>query len=203
MRLLIRIFSINRAKINVFSTGNPATDVSVDVAKKSIRQKWVNFWKMLFRDYKEVLGDTAEKMREHPLKSSIWFSVLGFAFTCCSLNPDEIHYRESIVNKSNEMIFIGKPIRNPSAEEYLNTIELHYNRNQIKRISFGLFSVIIYNHKTETSGLFKDNCKYVQPTYLEIVKNNVIDIGFWNKWWILETKMTDYDVNPNEWPSTI
>lgn len=169
-----------------------------DTTKTPVLRQWMSYWKQLMNDYKDVIIDAGKHMKDHPVKSTIWLTLFTGAYTCSVLNPDEANFRAHIINKSNDLIFVGKSIRNPATVDHLRVIESYYNSDQIKRISFGIFSVILRDYKTRSSGVFKDNCSYTQPTYLEIIRDNIIDIGFLKKWWILEKKMLDYDVNDTE-----
>lgn len=176
-----------------------STTAESEVKKESTLKRWCMFWKLLLRDYRDVFFETNKNIKEHPIKSVIFLSSIIFAEICCLLNPDDIHYRETILKKSNELIFVSKSIRNPNADEYLRTIESYFNTGEIGRISFGIFSVIYQNYKCRHSALYKDTCTYIQPTYLQFVRDNIIDIGFWNKWWFFEKAMKDYDISPSEW----
>ncbi|XKL68237.1 hypothetical protein PGB90_003728 [Kerria lacca] len=202
MFFIKRVILNNNLKRNIFKSSKDSSETTDEAKKSSIFQKWTTFWKLLFNDYRDVIIDISKHAKEHPVKTSVWFSIFGSTATCCALNPDELQYRENIIQKSNELIFVGKQIRNPAADEYLQTIEWYYNQGLVKRINFGVFCLILCNFKNEKSGLFKDNLSYVQPTYSEIIQNYIIDIGFWNKYWLLDKKMIDYDINPNEWNSS-
>lgn len=45
--------------------------------------------------------------------------------------------------------------------------------------------------------LYKTVCPYLKPRYLTF-HERIIDVGALDKWWVLETKMKDYDVNESE-----
>lgn len=180
-------------------TPSPALNSPANAPKTPLLKKWFSYWKALLNDYKDVMVEAAKHAKEHPVKSSIWATLLCSAYTCGVMNPDEHHFRAQIVNSANDLIFVGKTIRNPATVDYLRTVESYYNSGQIRYISLGIFSVILRDYKTRTSGVYKDNCSYTQPTYLEIIRDHIIDVGFFNKWWILESKMIDCDVNETEW----
>lgn len=196
--MVLRLCKLNlfHRPIKFYCTG---TTNPVEVPKKSLQQKWKELLKALVNDYKDVFVDCGKYVKEHPLKSGMWFSICASFLTCQSFNPSENNFRARVIEKSNELIFVGKPVRNPEAEEHLKNIESYYNQDQILRLSFGLFSVILRNFKSSRCDLFQENCSYIQPSYLEIVRHHIIDVGFLNKWWIFDRKMIDFDINPNEW----
>ena len=180
-------------------TPTATSNSTASTPKTPIFRKWVSYWKALLNDYKDVIIEAAKHAKDHPVKSTIWFTIFSSAYTCGVMNPDEHSFRASIVNSANDLIFIGKPIRNPETVEYLRTVESYYNSGKIRCISLGICSVILRDFKTKTSGAYQDNCSYTQPTYLEIIRDHIVDVGFFDRWWILESKMIDCDVNNTEW----
>ncbi|KAK7579738.1 hypothetical protein V9T40_000367 [Parthenolecanium corni] len=197
--MIFRLSKLNSCRRTTKFYCSTTSTNSVQVPKKSLQQRLKEHLKALVNDYKEVFVDCGRYVKEHPLKSGLWFSIGAAFLTCQSLNPSENTFRARVIEKSNELIFIGKSARNPEAEEHLQNIESYYNENQILRLSFGLFSVILRNFKSSRCDSFKENCSYIQPSYAEIVRNHIIDFGFLNKWWIFDRKMLDFDINPNEW----
>ncbi len=53
-------------------------------------------------------------------------------------------------------------------------------------------------------GAFTATCEYTKPRFLETLglwrsDSRLVDIGFLGRWWILEKKMHDCDINEDEW----
>lgn len=167
--------------------------------KGTIIEKLITFWQSLFRDYKDVFYESLNDIKGNPKKSIIIFSLLGGVTICWQMNPNDISYRESVIKNSHRVFLLGTAIRNPACVEYLKLIETYYNQGRIQRISLGLCSFIVLNSKSSNTALYRENCEYLQPSYLSMISNNILDVGFLDKWWIMERKMLDYDVNPEEW----
>lgn len=34
---------------------------------------------------------------------------------------------------------------------------------------------------------------------MDILRERVVDVGFLGHWWMMERRMKDFDINPNEW----
>ena len=49
-----------------------------------------------------------------------------------------------------------------------------------------------------TLGEFPAKCKYLEPQYLDLPKR-VIDVGFLDRWWVMEAKLENCDINEDEW----
>lgn len=56
--------------------------------KGTILEKWVNYWKTVIRDYKDVGVSLKQDIKEKPLKSSLYFTGAAFVGLCIKLNPD-------------------------------------------------------------------------------------------------------------------
>ncbi len=50
----------------------------------------------------------------------------------------------------------------------------------------------------EGCGLYKSQCEYLKPGYLDFL-DRVVDIGCMGRWWMADKFLKDYDINPEEW----
>lgn len=81
------------------STGRPFTTRAIENLKSTsekingkikgtILEKWVNYWKTVIRDYKDVGVSLKQDIKEKPLRSSLYFTGAAFVGLCVKLNPD-------------------------------------------------------------------------------------------------------------------
>uniref|UniRef100_A0A1B6H264 Mitochondrial import inner membrane translocase subunit Tim29 n=1 Tax=Cuerna arida TaxID=1464854 RepID=A0A1B6H264_9HEMI len=166
--------------------------------KSTVLEKWGTYWKDLIKDYTDVLKDTIEDSKKYPRKTLGILSLFGFVFLSCKTNPDDISYRENVLKCSNDVLLVGKAIRNPNTDQFLTAVENCYNLGVIRRLSFGIISVMWIDNYSSELGIFKAECSYLKPQYLTF-SSRLIDIGFFGKWWKLEKIMKDYDINHEEW----
>lgn len=166
--------------------------------KGTIVEKWAKYWEGLIHDYSEVFRDTVQQSRERPYRTAFYFTLTSGLVYAGKNNPTEMDHRDQVLDYQNLIGLVGKPIRNPKAEVYLKTLEDSYNFGLIRRFSFGFFSIIWLDNFDKAVGLYKAQCEYLKPKYLTFYER-IIDVGFLNKFWILERRMLDYDTNPNEW----
>lgn len=166
--------------------------------KGTIVERWADYWKNLLHDYAEVVKDTAISVKQKPLKAAALATVLGVGTYCVKNNPDELSYRDAVISYSEEMMFVGPSVRNPVTTRYLKDIEKSYNEGTIHRLSFGLFSVIWIDDYNDCLGIYKAQCNYLGLPFYRF-HERIIDIGFLNKWFVLDKYMEDFDVNPEEW----
>lgn len=166
--------------------------------KGTIFEKWKDYWQNLFFDYRDVAKDTIKTAKSEPKKSAAILSLFAFSTYCFKTNPDENNYRDTVISYSTQLIMIGPAIRNPGAKKYLEEIETYYNQEILKRVSLGLFSLILKENYNDYIGIYKAHCPYLEVPFYKFYEK-IVDIGFMNRWHILEKEMIDCDVNPQEW----
>lgn len=166
--------------------------------KGTIVEKWAKYWDGLIHDYAEVFRDTVKQSKEKPYRTALYFSIASGLYYAGKNNPTEMDFRDQVVEYQNLFGLVGKPVRNPNSEVYLKTLENWYNAGVIRRFSLGFFSIMWLDNYDKDVGLYKAQCEYLKPSYLTF-HERIIDVGFLNRFWNLERKMEDYDMNPNEW----
>lgn len=92
---------------------------------------------------------------------------------------------------------VGKSVRNSMCENYVQWLGQCYNEGIVRRMNLGIISLIWLDDYDKMCSLYKTVCPYLKIRYLTFYQR-IIDIGFLDKWWILENKMKDYDVNEAE-----
>ncbi|XP_059471886.1 mitochondrial import inner membrane translocase subunit Tim29 [Neocloeon triangulifer] len=170
-----------------------------DKYKDTWVDRLVTYWQSLLRDYREAGLDTLKDIRERPLKASVYGTALGTAYLCAKRNPDEISYRQRLIEAQNDVAFTCPSIQNKRTISYLKHLEQFGNQGVVRYFSFGIFSIVWFDNYAKCLGLYEARCDYLKPTYLEICKSRIVDVGFWNKWWLLDKNMVDFDVNEDEW----
>lgn len=103
-------------------------------------------------------------------------------------------YRDQLLNNESKLTQVAQHLRNSESENYVTWVEQCYNEGIIRQLNLGIISFIWLDNYDENSAVYKAKCSYLKPQYLTFYKR-IIDIGFMDKWWLLEDKMHDYDVN--------
>ncbi|XP_055612919.1 mitochondrial import inner membrane translocase subunit Tim29 [Uranotaenia lowii] len=162
--------------------------------KGTIWEKWAMYWKNLVIDYKEMIVDTGKTMRERPIRSSIYLTLLGASAYCSSNNPDEADFMDQFRRRSNELSMVHPSCQNPQASEHIQFVQRAYNEGIVRRISLGVVSFMWLDNYDRGVAIYKAICPYLQPRYVTF-HERIIDVGFNKRWWMLERKMIDYDIN--------
>ncbi|XP_043478737.1 mitochondrial import inner membrane translocase subunit Tim29 [Leptopilina heterotoma] len=162
--------------------------------KEKFLQRWGKYWKSLYLDYRDVAIDVAKEFRQRPLRCSGYVATLGSLYFFSQHNPDMCSYRDQLLNNESKITQVAQPLRNPDSEKYVTWVEQCCNEGIIRHLNLGIISFIWLDNYDESSAVYKATCSYLKPQYLKFYQR-IIDIGFLDKWWLLEDKMHDYDVN--------
>ena len=157
-----------------------------------------NYVKFIWDDYMYVFQEIGKDMKAYPFKTTAYLSVLGGFVTLWKTNPGEREFREQLTLNSHKLLQLGEAIRNPYADIHMQKIHEFYNSGRIRRLSIGFCSIMWVDNYHSEVDVYIARCKPLRVGWLNL-KDKVIDIGVLNRWWLLESAMKDYDVNPQEW----
>lgn len=184
-------FKINKIGVKIRSYEMP------ERIKGTILERWVKYWHDLYINYEEVAIDVAKDCRERPVRAAMYISLLGGCYYSNRHNPDETMFRDQLIQSSIKLMQVGEPIRNPVSVQHLKWLEQCYNEGLIRRLNLGVMSLIWLDNYNKDCSIYKAVCPYLKPRY-ETFHERIVDIGFLEKWWLLERKMKDYDINEAE-----
>ena len=165
--------------------------------KGTFLERWGKYWKNVYIDYKDVAVDVAKDCKVHPIRTSIYTSLLGLSVYLNKHNPDECSFREHLLQNTIKVMQVGAPTRNPISVNHLKWIEQCYNEGIIRQMNLGIISLIWLDNYDKACSLYKAVCPHLKPRYITFYQR-VVDIGFLDNWWLLERKMEDYDINETE-----
>ena len=168
-----------------------------EVKEKKTEQS-VNYLKMVKHDYSEALMEVRDGARAKPVRASIYSSVFGFCLYAGFTNPNERDFHSNFMSYCHELRQVSDAIRNPGAQRLIDYESRAYNAGLIRRLNFGIGSLMWIDDYDERMGLYASRCDYLRPSWSDM-RHRVVDVGFLGKWWISEKKMVEFDVNNEEW----
>ena len=160
-------------------------------------EKWTKYWKQVVKDYIDVTKDIVKSAQDRPRRAMVLYGSGGFALYCITVNPTYQDYLAQLRNYQCEMTFVAEPVRSPTAVKYLQFLESNHNEGRLRRMSLGVFSIMWIADYNKDLNLYKAICKYLGPEILTF-HTRIVDFGILEKWWIMDRKMVDYDVNFDE-----
>lgn len=165
--------------------------------KGTVVEKWANYWKNLFIDYRQMLQDLRMDIQDDPQKAIKWAAGLTTLYALSRNNPSEIDFRDNLKKITNDVILVSEECRNPKSLGYLSFLQTCYNEEVIHYRSLGIISFMYTSELNNSCDLYKAHCQYLKPSYLSMF-TKIVDVGFMGKWWNTHIKTTNYDVNPLE-----
>ncbi|KAF7415204.1 hypothetical protein HZH68_003693 [Vespula germanica] len=121
VRLIFNPFylKINKVISTVKNYGMP------EKFKGTILERWGNYWKNLYIDYKEVTIETIKDCKSHPIRTSIYST--GSTYYLYKHNPDEDSFREHLLENAIKLMQVGETIRNEISVQHVEILEKYYN----------------------------------------------------------------------------
>ncbi|XP_049872180.1 mitochondrial import inner membrane translocase subunit Tim29 [Pectinophora gossypiella] len=162
--------------------------------KGTIVEKWADYWKNLFIDYKQMLIDLRNDIQDEPKKAFKWTVGLGMLYLLGKNNPDELDFKDNLKRIGNDIVMVSEPCQNPKSIEHLRFLETCYNAGVIHYSNLGIASIMYTSELNDSCDLYKSQCKYLQPSYFSF-PSRIVDVGFMGRWWNIYIKTSNYDVN--------
>ncbi|XP_052403840.1 mitochondrial import inner membrane translocase subunit Tim29-like [Carassius gibelio] len=151
----------------------------------------------LLSDYKEACREAVLGARERPLKASLYLGLLGGVYACHYTNPDDASFESSLRETSNRLALLSPWIRNGTSDGHVQTLVKLRNEGRLRYASLGIASLTYYTDYDSESSLYEASCSAISVPWAELPKR-VLDVGFTGRWWVLDHKMKDFDINEEE-----
>ncbi|CAL8317439.1 unnamed protein product [Arctogadus glacialis] len=148
-------------------------------------------------DYKEAVREVGLGIRNRPLKSSVYIGLLGGAGACIYTQPDETSFETDLMDVCNKLGLLSPWIRSETSDQHvLNLVKLR-NEGRLRHISLGLVALTFCGDYDPEADLYEAQCGNLSIPWRSL-HERVVDVGFAGRWWILDSKMKNYDVNEAE-----
>ncbi|XP_067273812.1 mitochondrial import inner membrane translocase subunit Tim29 [Pseudorasbora parva] len=151
----------------------------------------------LLSDYKEACREAVLGARERPVKASVYLGLLGGMYACFYTNPDDDSFETSLLVTSNRLALLSPWIRSATSDGHVQSLVKLRNEGKLRYVSLGIASLTYYTDYNSESSLYEAHCSAISVPWTELPKR-VLDVGFAGRWWVLENKMKDFDINEEE-----
>ncbi|KAK7938597.1 hypothetical protein WMY93_001923 [Mugilogobius chulae] len=153
-----------------------------------LKQSKAGVWcRSLLSDYKEACREVVVGAKERPLKASVYVGLLGGVYACFSTRPDQSSFQATLLDRSNQLALLS-----PGSETPRPTCTPPAPREPGRGVS-GVQRRLRPPERAVRGHL-------LQPVRaLEGAAQRVLDVGFAGRWWVLDKKMEDFDVNDSEY----
>lgn len=158
----------------------------------------VGVWcQSLASDYKEAFREMVVGAWERPLKASVYGALLGGAWACFHTKPDWSSFEAALLERSGQLGLLSPWIRSASSDGHMQSLMKLRNEGRLHCLSFGVFALVYHSDFDPDVTLYEARCSNLSVPWRELPRR-LLDVGFVGRWWILDSKMKDYDVNEEE-----
>ncbi|KAM3864036.1 mitochondrial import inner membrane translocase subunit Tim29 [Diretmus argenteus] len=151
----------------------------------------------LLSDYKEACREVVVGAWERPLKASVYASLLGGAWACFYTKPDDSSFKAALMERSGQLGLLTAWIRSATSDGHVQNLVKLRNEGRLRHVGLGLLSLVYRADHDPGVSLYEAQCSNLSVPWRELPER-VLDVGFVGRWWILESKMKDYDINEEE-----
>ncbi|RVE75450.1 hypothetical protein OJAV_G00017280 [Oryzias javanicus] len=151
----------------------------------------------LLSDYKEACREMVVGARERPLKASLYAAVLGGGWFCFHSKPGQSEFKSAVAESSNQLGLLSPWIRSAASDAHVQNLVKLQSQGRLRCLSLGLLAVVYSVDYDPDASLYEAQCSSLSVPWREL-PHRVLDVGFCWRWWVLESKMKDYDVNEEE-----
>lgn len=162
-------------------------------------ERLLNYGKNVLGDYRQAVLDTYNDSLQNRRKAFTYLSLIGALTYLYKTNPHPNSFKNELINHQNLMSITGEPIRNAKCYSHLDDLNNLHNQRLLRKINLLFLTVYVRSEFSDQLKIYQANCKYLQPSYLDYLRNRIVDIGIANRWILLNRKLKDFDINPDEW----
>lgn len=152
----------------------------------------------LASDYKEACKEAVLGAWEKPLKATVYVTLLGGASACFYTSPDRSSFEAALLERSNQLGLLSPWIRNATSDGHVQTLVKVRNEGRLRHANLGLLSLVYRGNYDLDCALYEARCSNLSTPWLKFPER-LLDVGFAGRWWILDSKMQDFDVNEDEY----
>ncbi|XP_029364774.1 mitochondrial import inner membrane translocase subunit Tim29 [Echeneis naucrates] len=180
------------------SAAEAATSSTAKGRWERLKNSKAGVWcRSLLSDYKEACKEIAVGAWERPVKATAYMSLLGGASACFYMRPDQVSFEGALLERSNQLALLSPWIRNATSDGHVQSLVKLRNEGRLRHASLGLLSLVYCTTHDADTMLYEAQCSNLSEPWWEF-PHRVLDVGFAGRWWILDSKMEDYDINEEQ-----
>ncbi|TFJ98345.1 28S ribosomal protein S18b, mitochondrial [Platysternon megacephalum] len=98
---------------------------------------------------------------------------------------------------SGTLLLLSPWIRNGGSEGHVQRLTKLRNQGRLRYQSLVFFSLVYQAPFDAEAALYQAHCKHLKPRWTDF-PTRILDVGFLGRWWVLNSKMKDSDINEEE-----
>ncbi|KAE9547711.1 hypothetical protein FO519_009077 [Halicephalobus sp. NKZ332] len=163
----------------------------------------VDYFKQVSEDYQIVFTESIEDIPKYPVRSMAFMTTVGAMIAAASTNPTEKQMLDRLTEWRLELGTVPNSIHSTSSDFTLKDRTEMINQNRYDYLNCLLFSLIVRRTYDRKAELYETQDRNLQDWPWSQILKNVVDIGAFNKFWMLEKAFVDYDIKKEEFPKEV
>ncbi|XP_029945630.1 mitochondrial import inner membrane translocase subunit Tim29 [Salarias fasciatus] len=151
----------------------------------------------LLSDYRDACRDVVQDAWARPLRASLMASLVGGGWLCVQLKPDYPSFEARLLEHSTRLGLLSPWTRSAASDGHVQSVAKLRNEGRLRYAGLGLLSVVYRADYDGAAALYEARCSSLAAPWRELPAR-LLDVGFAGRWWVLDSKMKDYDVNEDE-----
>ncbi|CAH2273044.1 Hypothetical predicted protein [Pelobates cultripes] len=189
-----------RRSCSAAATANPspAAEIKKPGRWERLRTGKMAVWmKSLIHDYGEACKDIVTGAKEHPGKAAFYLSLFTGIGVCSSKAPSEDSFHCSVLEASAELLLLSPWTRSGKSDQHVLNLTNLSNEGRLRYLNLIVVSLVYEAPYDPDVDLYPAHCPHLKPRWSDF-PSRVLDVGFFGRWWFLQSKMKDFDVNEEE-----
>ncbi|XP_075433595.1 mitochondrial import inner membrane translocase subunit Tim29 isoform X1 [Ascaphus truei] len=153
--------------------------------------------KSLLHDYAEACKDIAVGAKERPGKAALYLSVITGAVLCGSNAPSDDSFHCSMLDAAGTLLLLSPWTRNGKSDRHTQRLIDLDNQGRLHHANLVFLSVMYESPHDPACDVYHARCPHLEPRWVDF-PGRVLDVGFLGRWWVLRSRMKDFDVNDEE-----
>ncbi|CAJ0606870.1 unnamed protein product [Cylicocyclus nassatus] len=136
--------------------------------------------------------------KKEPYKTGFYLSCLGGLIYAYQTNPTQQFMLNDLREWRQIMSLVPLSIHNNQADEELVRRSVLLCQNRLHHYNLWFFSLLVRSTYDDSIRTYESQDPNLKEWIWKEFYNNIIDIGFFGKWYKLHQNLKDYDINKDE-----
>lgn len=132
------------------------------------------------------------------MKATIIATALAALTYAYKTNPTERDMLNALTERRQIMVLVPNSIHNPEADRALASRTLYLDQHRLEHIDCFFFSLALRRPYDTNVRIYHSQDANMKGTWWRELREDVVDIGAFGRWYNLNRSFQNYDVNEDE-----
>ncbi|MEE6513396.1 hypothetical protein FKM82_020988 [Ascaphus truei] len=104
----------------------------------------------------------------------------------------------SLLDAAGTLLLLSPWTRNGKSDRHTQRLIDLDNQGRLHHANLVFLSVVYESPHDPACDVYHARCPHLEPRWVDFLPGRVLDVGFLGRWWVLRSRMKDFDVNDEE-----